>query len=144
VTRPGTNPAAAAGSVVVVGGGTVVVVAGIVVLAWVDAEEVLEVLVDGWVALTFAAAGGLVAAALRDDVGVEEVDVFAMTAAPTPNTTSTTHRMSGTDRADFRVAPPARAMCQLSPLRGRGIPSPPLFARLSRKNSVFGPEANPD
>jgi hypothetical protein len=65
VTRPGTNPAAAAGSVVVVGGGAVVVVAGItVVLAWVDEEEVLEVLVDGWVALTFAAAGDVLAAAL--------------------------------------------------------------------------------
>jgi hypothetical protein len=126
--------------------GETAVVGAKVVLVWREGlVVVVDVLVDGSMALTFAPpAGDVVAAALTDDVGVEEEEVDAQMAAPTANAARSRQRMSGTDRADFRVAAPARAMCQLSPLRGLGIPSPPLFVQLSRQNGVFGPETNPD
>jgi hypothetical protein len=127
-------------------GGTVVVGAS-VVLEWLEGEvDVVDViLVDGRPAVTFAAAAGdVVSAAFEEEVDVEEDEVFARTAALTASAARSRQRMRGTDRADFRVAAPTRAMRQLSPLRGLGIPSPPLGVQLSRQNGVFRPQAYPD
>jgi hypothetical protein len=86
---------------------------------------VVDVLVDGLAALTFAVPR--VGAALTDEVGVEEDERDATTAAPTANAPRRRQRTKGMLRADVRVAPPARAIYQLSLVRVREIRSPPTF-----------------
>jgi hypothetical protein len=102
VTRPATNPGAAGGGAVVEVGARVVVVvvaAGAdVVPAWLgegvgSTGAVVDVLVDGLAALTFAVPR--VGAALTDEVGVEEDERDATTAAPTANAPRRRQRTKG-------------------------------------------------
>ena len=90
MTRPATNPAAAGSDVVV------------------EVGAVVDVLIDGLAALTFAVPG--VTAAPTDEVGVEEDEREATAAAPMANAPRRKQRTKGTLRADFRVAPPTRAI----------------------------------
>jgi hypothetical protein len=146
VTWPAEKPAPGAGSgvvVVVVVEGGAVVLGGLVVALPPGGAVVVE---GGAAAIAFVvlrAGAAVLAEAVSDGVWVDPDEFLARTAAPSANAVNSRHRTKGTDRADFRVVASARAMRQLSPLRDRGIPSPPVFVRHRGRTMSSGQRRTP-